>query len=83
VSNRQQLYIVGMATVLLMAALTSPRWNRKPRPASAPAPAVRVDTVYIERWWGYTYHQTKPDGTLILEFRPVRTKPAPAGARRK
>jgi hypothetical protein len=32
-----------------------------------------VDTVYVERYWGMTYHTTKPGGVLVVEFQQVKT----------
>jgi hypothetical protein len=32
-----------------------------------------IDTVYVERYWGMTYHTTKPGGVLVVEFQQVKT----------
>jgi len=38
----------------------------KPKPVP-----VRVDTVYVERYWGMTFNSTGPNGRLIVEFKRV------------
>jgi hypothetical protein len=73
--------ILGFA-MSLVADIALERKNARLTRALAARPAA-ADTVYLERYWGMEYWTTKPGGRLVVEFSPVETKPAPAGARRK
>jgi hypothetical protein len=65
--------LVGLALgALLIIAIRADHRNVRLTRALAARPGG-IDTVYVERYWGMTYHTTKPGGVLVVEFQQVKT----------